>query len=87
MLIEKCRVGMTTDPDGRKADWEAEIPNTTDWEWFGPYDSREEAQVVETALAEDGGCESHPGGREPENNKEWWVYKFTYTGYMFSPLR
>ena len=83
-MATKCRVGMTTNPDQRKAKWEAEIPNTTDWKWFGPYDSRETTQAVETALAEDGGCESHHGGGEPENNNPWWVYKFTYTEPAFS---
>ena len=74
----KCRVGMTTDPNRRKAHWENKISNITDWEWFGPYDSREEAQAFETHLASIHGCESHPGGRDPEGNKKWWVYKFIY---------
>ena len=78
MLIEKCRVGMTTNPTRRKAEWEAEIPNTTDWTWFGPYNSRKDAQATETLCAALYGCEAYPGGREPENNKSWWVYKFTY---------
>ena len=74
----KCRVGMTTNPEGRKAYWEREISNITDWKWYGPYDSKEEAQAFETHLASIHGCESHPGGRDPEGNKKWWVYKFTY---------
>lgn len=78
MLIEKCRVGMTTNPTRRKAEWEAEIPNTTDWAWFGHYNSRKDAQAFETYLASIHECESHHGGREPENNNPWWVYKFTY---------
>ena len=75
----KCRVGMTTDKEGRKAYWEGEISNITHWEWFGPYNSREDAQTAETNLASLYGCESHPGGRDPEGNPQWWVYKFTYT--------
>ena len=85
-MATKCRVGMTTDPDRRKAEWEAEIPNTTNWKWYGPYDSREDAQTAETTLAEKHGCESHPGGPEPKGNPQWWVYKFTYIEPAFASL-
>ena len=82
----KCRVGMTTDKEGRKAYWESKIFNTIDWEWFGPYDSRGEAQAEERALAFMHGCEAHPGGRDPEGNLQWWFYKFTYTEPAFAFL-
>lgn len=34
---------------------------------------------METKIAREKGCESHPGGNDPDNSKAtWYVYKFDY---------
>ena len=74
-----CRVGITTDSDTRKRAWEAEYPQMENWTVLGPFDSKEAAQKKETELAEDRGCEAHPGGREPDDpSAKWYVYSFDF---------
>lgn len=72
-----CRIGITTDPDRRKSEWEGKYPTLTNWELLkGPLATKQEAQVSETTLSQDLGCESAPGGDDPF--VKWYVYKFDY---------
>jgi len=75
-----CRIGMTTNPDLRKAYWANEHPTLTDWRILaGPYNSKATAQDQETALALIHGCESSPGGDDPDSpGSLWYVYRFNY---------
>ena len=74
-----CRVGITTDPIGRKKAWKSEYPKMKNWKESGPYSNRKVAQTVESMLASLHGCDSHHGGREPDNpSAKWYVYRFDY---------
>ena len=72
-----CRVGMTTDPEGRKADWEDHYRRIWGWKILGEYDTKSKAQTAETQFAEKLGCTAHPGGSGSEY-ATWYVYFFNY---------
>ena len=72
-----CRVGITTDPDRRKKEWQKEYPNLWDWQILGVHSTKSAAQEQETAEAKRRGCDSSPGGGGPER-ATWHVYYFQY---------
>jgi hypothetical protein len=72
-----CRVGITTDPDTRKASWENKVYGLTNWRILATYRSREKAQEHETRYAERYDCQASPGGAEAGGC--WYVYRFDYT--------
>ena len=78
-----CRVGMTTDPEKRKQDWESKHSNLRNWEILGFYESKTDAQKAEKMFAEEYGCVSSHGGRGPEH-ANWAVYRFQY-GMDYEP--
>jgi hypothetical protein len=74
-----CRVGITTDPKRRRAEWTSEYPDLMNWEILAGPVSRAEAQEIEDAQALMYGCEASPGGDEPDQpGAEWYVYRFDY---------
>lgn len=73
-----CRVGITTDPDRRKTEWELKYPNLHDWKILHRGLSKTEAQTRETEESRARGCDSGPGGRESEDDKKWSVYYFKH---------
>lgn len=73
-----CRVGITTDPKRREAEWKSECPSMRNWKIESEHYSKSEAQKEEDRLAKLRGCVSARGGREPENATLWYVYSFTY---------
>ena len=77
-----CRIGMTTDLEGRKTYWESEYRNLRDWQVLaGPISTKDEAQRIETQLAAKHGCESSPGGTDPDSPyAKWYVYGFNHDG-------
>lgn len=70
-----CRIGITTDPGRRDAEWRNEHPNLR-WQILGKFSTKAEAQKAENDWAAKYGCSSHAGG--PEAGGEWYVYKFDY---------
>ncbi len=72
-----CRVGMTTDPKGRKEYWEKQYPNLKNWVILGYYKSKVVAQAAENVLAQQYECFPGAGSERNENNN-WCVYKFDY---------
>ena len=74
-----CRVGITTDPEKRKRDWEREHPSLRNWRILASGLTKKEAQNLETRLAKEQGCKNHPGGRNTDDpTKPWSVYRFEY---------
>ena len=73
-----CRVGMTTNLDNRLAYWERQVHGMDNIQYWGPFDTKTEAQKVETNIAEQYYCVHHGGGSGPEN-ADWYVYYFEYT--------
>ncbi len=72
-----CRVGITTNPEERKKDWEKEYPGLKNWTIIARNLSYSDAQAKEDEYARKNGCISRPGG--PDNGKNnWVVYKFDY---------
>lgn len=72
-----CRIGITTRPEQRKAEWEREYPNLYGWNIIETYDSKSEAQSAENRLATKHNCEASPGG-DGDALATWYVYKFNY---------
>lgn len=76
-----CRVGITTDPESRKEDWERDCPGLKNWRIIAEGLSRSAAQKKEDEYEEEHDCEAYRGGRnpEPENDQNnWSVYRFDY---------
>ena len=71
-----CRVGISTNPEQRKKDWENEYEGFSDWQILAGPLSRDEAQKKEDEIAKERGCEAHHGGDEPDVNTGWFVYYF-----------
>ena len=72
-----CRVGITTDPDRRRAEWENEVVGLKNWRILQQFESRKEAQDYETSYAKRYNCHAHGGGRAAPG--PWYVYRFDYT--------
>ena len=72
-----CRVGITTDPEGRKAYWQGQHPYLYDWRIEGTYGTKSQAQAVENQIAAQRGCVAYPGGAGAEY-ATWYVYSFQY---------
>lgn len=72
-----CRVGITTNPAGRKSYWEGQVVGLKNWQILAKYATKAEAQVYETTYAESHGCHASPGGQDAIG--PWFVYHFEYT--------
>lgn len=80
-----CRVGITTDPEQRKRDWESRVVGLRNWQTHDWYWNKEDAQAEENRLVkhcrayEDRGeCHGKAGGGDPKDYG-WTVYSFDYT--------
>jgi len=76
-----CRIGISTNPDARRAYWETQYYGFKNWEILaGPFYTKAGAQKRENDLAAKYGCLSHPGGADPDDAKAvWYVYAFDYS--------
>ena len=72
-----CRVGITTDPDTRRAFWQAQVVGFANWRILTTFRSKEKAQEYETWYARRYGCQAYAGG--PDAPGTWYVYRFDYT--------
>lgn len=72
-----CRVGITTRPDERRAEWERAVIGLRNWQIIGRYSSKEQAQAHEDRYAAQTGCQASHGGPDPDGT--WYVYRFDYT--------
>lgn len=76
-----CRVGITTDPDARRAYWDGRVAGLRDWRIVSTHHSKSAAQQAEANYSVRTGCVSFPGGSGPAR-ATWFVYRFTYTRDM-----
>ena len=72
-----CRVGITTDPKGRRAQWESQVVGLKKWRILKSFASREKAQEYETWYAARYVCQAYPGGADAPGT--WYVYRFDYS--------
>ena len=73
-----CRVGITTDPERRRQEWESKA-NVQNWQIVGQGLTRQQAQNRENEIARQQGCEASPGGNDPDNGSaSWYVYRFDF---------
>ena len=79
-----CRVGITTDVNKRKADWENRVNGLRNWRTHGWFPDKESAQRTEDELVAHcrnyenrGTCHGRPGGGD-SNAVGWTVYSFDY---------
>ena len=77
------RVGVTTNPFARKAEWEGIYKNVRNWWVSRPYSSREKAQDAEKRIADIYGFEFSPESKEPVySTSKWYVYRFEHSGQL-----
>jgi len=72
-----CRVGITTDPDTRRAYWQNQVVGFRNWQILNRFRSKAEAQGYETRYARRHGCQAYAGG--PDAPGTWYAYRFDYT--------
>lgn len=72
-----CRVGMTTDPKGRRKYWETQEPTLTNWKIIHEGLTYDQAQALEIQLAGQHECEQDEGGPRVPGNV-WSVYYFEF---------
>jgi len=72
-----CRVGISTNPAGRKAEWENQVIGLKNWRIVKKFRSKQKAQEYETWYAERYNCRAHAGGSDAPGI--WHVYRFNYT--------
>ena len=73
-----CRIGMTTDPDRRKKEWERKENCVRNWKILGKYQSKKLAQEIEIKEAKKQNCDYHSGGRGKEKDN-WFIYRFEFS--------
>ena len=74
-MLMPCRAGITTRMRDRKAEWQQRYPAMQNWQTFGPFANRSEAQDWEDRQI---GCERHGGGDEPDTAAPWYGYRFDF---------
>ena len=72
-----CRVGITTNPDARRAHWQGQVVGFRDWRILKTFTNRSKAQEYETQYAARYGCQASGGGADAPGT--WYVYRFDYT--------
>ena len=72
-----CRVGITTNPKGRKQYWESQYPGLRKWQILSRHRTKVAAQNKERIVAKQHGCDAHPGGSGPVRGA-WNVYHFYF---------
>ncbi|MXY35922.1 MAG: hypothetical protein F4052_08490 [Dehalococcoidia bacterium] len=72
-----CQVGITTDPDRRRSEWERDRPRLSHWRLVSTHRSKSAAQRAEIDYAERNNCNYGVGGAGPEV-ATWYVYRFSY---------
>ena len=72
-----CRVGITTDPEERRAYWKRQHSGMHDWRIESIHSSKSEAQAEENRLASLRQCVAYVGGSGVEDDT-WYVYYFRY---------
>lgn len=76
-----CRIGITTNPDNRRAFWDGRVQGLNRFQLISKHYSKSAAQAAENQKADAHGCNSNPGGSGPEL-ATWYVYHFFYTRDM-----
>jgi hypothetical protein len=76
-----CRGGITTDIKKSEKHWKSQYPTMLSWSWveYGPYDTKEEAQVIEKALQARYGREAMIDDSDSaKQGDKWYAFKFAY---------
>ncbi|NWF77826.1 MAG: hypothetical protein HXY36_04455 [Chloroflexi bacterium] len=81
-----CRIGITTDPEGRREYWQKQAAGFDNWQILEIFRSRAAAKEYQTEYALRHGCEAALGdldapvtARELATEHDWWyVYHFDY---------
>lgn len=76
-LIMACRVGLTTDPERRKREWQEQYRSLRGWRVLKHGLTYGEALRWERHFASPLGCEAHHGGPY-QPGPIWCVYTFLY---------
>lgn len=71
-----CRVGITTDLEVRKRQWERKVVGLKNWRILKECLTRKEAQEYEDWYKKRYGCVAFGGGNTAKG--PWYVYRFDY---------
>jgi len=83
-----CKVGITTNPEARRAYWQTRAAGFTNWQILEMFRSKAAAKEYATAYALRHKCEAVPGDLDfldrekdlaTEHEYWWYVYHFDYT--------
>ena len=72
-----CQVGITTDPERRRGEWQRARPTLHNWRIVETHYSKSAAQEAEIRHARAWGCNYGEGGGGVEMAL-WYVYSFDY---------
>ncbi len=73
-----CRVGISTNPEKRRQDWEGRVVGLRKWRILNTFRSFRYAQDYEIRMANKYGCKAAPEGASGARGP-WYVYYFEYT--------
>lgn len=71
------RVGITTDPEYRRREWEKKHPDLWQWTILGRHPTKSEAQAHENQMARELPSITSPNDSGAEE-ATWYVYYFQY---------
>lgn len=74
-----CRIGITTDLEERKQHWQSSCRGFRNWTVIQCGLTKSAADAMEKRLADEQGCEAHPGGAD-NGQSNWCVYRFEHDG-------
>ncbi|MCY4161707.1 MAG: hypothetical protein OXC92_03560 [Flavobacteriaceae bacterium] len=72
-----CRIGITTDRERRKREWERQLGNLKNWTILETFSNKSDAQQYEKQEAERQNCVWSPGG-DGDDYDTWYVYRFEF---------
>ncbi len=70
------RMGITTDPDARRADWESQVVGFRNWRLLRTFGAKMGAQKFAAQYATKYGCRVSPD--DANGGGKWYVYRFNY---------
>jgi hypothetical protein len=80
-----CRVGITTDPEDKKAFWRTECLGFAHWRVLAKFATRKKARDYEMTFAKEHCCTAEPGGLDVDGS--WYVYQFEFVSQLTAPGR
>jgi len=75
-ITMSSRMGITTDPDARRADWESQVVGFRNWRLLRTFGAKLGAKKYAAQYAQKYGCRVSPD--DVNGGGMWYVYRFNY---------